>query len=509
MNSPTYPCANVPEVPEAHYSRLCPGEWQEFDPDQLRDLAELMRDSPTKRAARKAVRAQTITVPSGYVYLGQFIDHDITRDVRTLAEAGPDAEQTINYRTPRLDLDLLYGKDPARVPCIYEEDKERLKLGPTVKLEPDGQTIIVTPDDDLPRKEGTAIVVDPRSDENLLIAQLHVIFAKFHNRVIALLRDNPTLSVGPVGGSLFDQARRFVTWHYQWIVINDFLPKIARLSVLEAIDQNGFRLYPRRFTPGDGPVALPLEFTVAAFRFGHSMVQDQYNLNDAVVGVPSSEIIKMTKRGTGITDHLPSSHIVDWLRFFRETLGGPNSAQHIDTFITEMLYDLPKPAKTAFRFQQAFMRAELGAEERMAPPLPELTLKRGSKVRLPSGQEFAECFGYERIAPADIPALPEAEFPFPAGMQERTPLWYYLLREAVVAPNDEPIHEPDRVPPQKLGPIGSRIVAETLYQLLNADCESIAYAPGGWKPPAFTFGQNGQRWRLRSMSQLIRFAKAF
>jgi len=511
MPTPTYPCADTPEVPEAHYSRLCSrdsGDWDEFDTAQLTELAELMRDSQAKREMRKEITAQTITMPAGYVYFGQFIDHDITRDVRKLTEAGPDAEQTLNYRTPRLDLDLLYGKDPATVPCIYEDDKERLRLGPTVQAEVSGQQINATPDDDLPRKEGTAVVVDARSDENLIIAQLHVLFAKFHNCVLELLRNRPTLSIGPVGGSLFEQARRFVTWHYQWLVINDFLPKIARLATLDAIDQYGFRLYPRRFTPNDCPVALPVEFTVAAFRFGHSVVQDQYDLNDHVGGPPSSEIITMTKRGGGITDHLPASHIIDWFKFFSDTSGVENTAQHIDTFITETLYNLPIPAKTAFRFQAALMKADVGSAENMSPPLPEVTLQRGSKVRLPSGQEFARHFKYDPIKPDDIAALPVADFPFPAGMQERTPLWYYLLREAVVVPNHEPITIPDPAPLQKLGPIGGRIVAETLYQLLNADCQSIAYAPGGWKPPAFTFGTSSELWRINSMSQLIRFVKA-
>ena len=110
MNSLAYPCAPVPEAPEGHYSRLCPcksGQWAPHDEHQLADLAGRMRrESPLKQRKRDAELRDHV-MRSGYVYVGQFIDHDITRDVRLLDEAGCDAEHTLNYRTPRLDLDLL------------------------------------------------------------------------------------------------------------------------------------------------------------------------------------------------------------------------------------------------------------------------------------------------------------------------------------------------------------------------------------------------------------------
>src|SRR5881392_1728642 len=153
MISPVYPCAEVPEIPEAHYSRLCPrpgGYWDEFDAAHLAMLASLMCDSPAKRKAREKEIKGLVTVPSGYVYFGQFIDHDITRDIRKLKDAGPDVEQTLNYRTPRLDLDLLYGRDPAAVSCIYENDGERLRLDLTERTTVFDQQLCASYDD-LPR----------------------------------------------------------------------------------------------------------------------------------------------------------------------------------------------------------------------------------------------------------------------------------------------------------------------------------------------------------------------
>ena len=508
-----YPCASVPEVPEGHYGRLCPGPLEPFDGDHLCRLAnEIMRDSPEKRSARAVPVERFTRIPSGYVYLGQFIDHDITRDIRTLDEAGPDVEQTLNYRTPRLDLDLLYGKDPSAVRCIYTGN-DQLNLGLTLKSQGiDGRPISESLDD-LPRElNGTAVVIDPRSDENLVIAQLHVLFAKFHNRVLELLTNQPALSPGPPGASLFDQARRFVTWHYQWIVANDFLPHVARKVVLDEVQQDRFRLFTRRYTPNDCPVALPVEFTVAAFRFGHSMVQNKYFLNKHVLVQDSGAIITMTKRGEGIKSRLPANYVIDWDRFFGGNPGQLNRAQVIDTYIAETLYDLPPMIIQLFRLQLGGLPSEAALRDKIKPPLPELTLRRGSKIGLPSGQEFARYFNLPiTVLPEQMPARPEdeddTEFFQASGFADRTPLWYYLLREAVTEPNRESGYGPN-LPLQKLGTTGSLIVAEVLYQLLNADSESIRNAGQRWEPPDFEFGSPSRQWSLRTMAAMVEFAQS-
>ena len=507
MTTPAYPCADVPEIAEAAYSRLCPrdsSDWDEFEPDHLRRLALAMQDSGKKRAARAHETKGIITVPAGYVYFGQFIDHDITRDTRQLFAADPDVARVLNHRTPSLDLDLLYGKDPSAVPCIYEADGEQLKLDLTNEVRIRGETIEATLDD-LPRVDGTAVVIDPRSDENLIIAQLHVLFAKFHNRALRLLQEQRDLVPQRRGEALFEQVRRFVTWHYQWIVLFDFLPCIARLAVLDELNRGNFLLYARPYTPDDCPVALPVEFTVAAFRFGHSMVQDRYELNRHVGIVNSSKIIKMTKRGGGIADHLPASHVLDWRLFLTGLEVDLNPAQNIDTFITEALYDLPGPSAGAFRLQLAFTAADLSLDQKMVPSLPETTLKRGSLMRLPSGQEFARFFAdriqFPIIEPSKMAALPD-DPDFPGAMRERTPLWYYLLREAAIEQNPEPPVTARGARLQKLGTMGSRIVAETLYQLIRADANSFVHA--GWAPPKFTF--RGRKWWIRTLPELARFA---
>jgi hypothetical protein len=293
-------------------------------------------------------------------------------------------------------------------------------------------------------------------------------------------------------------------------VIHDFLPKIARTDVLEDIEAGSKpRLFSNWYTPRDAPVALPIEFAAAAFRFGHSMVQDGYSLNRHLGGVDSSEIVRMTKRGGGITSQLPADYVIDWQRFFGS--GAINHAAVIDTFISEMLYDLPKQTEEAFRFQISLaahfrVESEFVLGGKMRPVLPELTLKRGSKIGLPSGEEFATKFKYDALDAAQL--FPGRSEFFKSDLNERTPLWYYLLREAAIEPNSESPVPPSRLQQQKLGTVGSRIVAETLYQLLKADAESIANRGQGWQPPLFKFGVAGTEWCINSLAELSRFVEA-
>jgi hypothetical protein len=496
-----YPCSGG-EVAEGRYSRICTatdGTWEGHDDRVLETLADGMKDSAAKQQARAAKNKihPIATVPSGYVYFGQLIDHDITKDNRFLREAIPCVEKIENFRTTKLDLECIYGKDPKNVPCIYEDDKERLKLGPVLGM--NGQPIL-SQLDDLPRSsDGRAIIIDPRNDENLIISQMHVLFTKFHNYTVELLTTQPERA--PItDGSLRDKARRFVIWHYQWWILNDFLPKIARSEVLKDIrrPKSKPRLFKRWYTLKDPPVSMPVEFSAAAFRFGHSMVRDNYHLNDGL-SAPATEILHMTYRGCGITSHLTKSHVVDWSRFFgsRPT---DNHAEKIDTTISDVLYGVPKQTEDSFRFQASFARSPLVCGGKMVPVLPAMTLMRGSRMRLPSGEEFATRFNHTPIAPSLL--FPNQEQFFESDLNGRTPLWYYLLAEAEVEPNPEP-PQPIGAQLQKLGTLGSRIVAETLYQLLRVDQDSIAHLGRNWKPPKFRFF--GQTWRLATLTDLVQF----
>ena len=496
---------------EGRYTRLAAADDSGHSDELLCELAERMRDSPARRRGRERIPA----MKAGYVYLGQFIDHDLTRDQTTLDETTSAVEQTCNFRTPRLDLDHLYGKEPSRVPHLYRDGRfllgkttpgaqERTGPKPTVGF------------DDLPRtSDGMAIIIDDRDDENLLVAQVHVLFAKLHNRFMALLEENPHLLPG--GENLFEQARRLVTWHYQWLVLHDFLPQIVQQAALRQVRSEDFRFYQRTLSPADGPMQLPVEFTVAAFRFGHSMVQDAYILN-RWRRVKTHALITITKRGGGIglqpdpvpdgPPALPADFVVDWESFFGGAFPGQlNRGNQIDTVINEALYELPPQAVAIFRIQLSRHPALANALTGQRFMLPALTLLRGSKMRLATGEAFASEFGYGPLPESKIAANPDdAAFFGQSGMRGRTPLWYYILREAAVENALEPeasFGSPMRI--QKLCSIGSRLVAEVLLQVLHADADSILNAGRDWKPPALIFGNTRQPRTLASMGRVAEF----
>jgi len=220
-------------------------------------------------------KKQNGMLPAGYTYLSQFIDHDLTLDVTPLRSAHACVERIPNFRSPFLDLDQLYGGGPNVSPFLYRNDysghgKERFVIGPDRKkgLEYD-----------LPRNhEGIALVGDPRDDENLIIAQLHVAFLKYHNCVLNELEkgvESSVQSAGPVRGTLFEQARRLVTWHYQYIVINDLLGNLIDRDVFKALQLGTAPAVGSKFRC----FSIPIEFSAAAFRFGHSMVRNHYPYN--------------------------------------------------------------------------------------------------------------------------------------------------------------------------------------------------------------------------------------
>src|SRR5437763_10303698 len=111
------------------------------------------------------------TVTAGYTYLGQFIDHDITFDPVSVLTAANDPDALTDFRTPRLDLDSVYGRGPDDVPFLYDPDGVHLLIGRNAEG-----------DDDLPRNSnGRALLGDPRNDDNLIVSQLTQGFLKYHN----------------------------------------------------------------------------------------------------------------------------------------------------------------------------------------------------------------------------------------------------------------------------------------------------------------------------------------
>jgi Animal haem peroxidase len=434
------------------------------------------------RAMRDDQREEGHTVLAGYTYLGQFIDHDLTFDVTPLELAHADAETIRNFRTPFLDLDHVYAGGPTVSPFLYDHTKgpgeERFLIGKTREpnIEPD-------PENDLPRtSQGIALTGDPRQDENLIIAQLHVAFLKFHNRVMDELCTDKDKSAGPAEATCFEQARRLVTWNYQYIVFNDYLETLISPDVFTDLK--------RRYESGSQPkpdhFRIPIEFSAAAFRFGHSMVRDRYHYNAKDIELrgngQSPDLLTLTGIGGRAVPALPGEWVIKWEFFFQthpwHVAGRLQRARDIDTKIAIGLHNLKLETVRVFSVTTAQALKSRTDEPAAEYVLPVMTLRRGARMGLPSGQDIARELGlkdHEILNEEQIASGPHAQLLRDYGFDADTPLWYYILKEAELLGWG--------TKRQRLGPLGSRIVGEVVARAITADPNSYLSVNPKWKPP--------------------------
>jgi hypothetical protein len=395
-------------------------------------------------------------IGAGYTYLGQFIDHDITFDPTSKIERDNDPHALVNFRTPRFDLDSLYGSGPADQPFLYDWEVGK---HPGVKLlvghNPPDRCLAPI---DLPRNaQGRAMIADARNDENLMVSQLHLLFIQFHNEVVERThRKHPQLTCN----ELFDEARRIVRWHYQWIVTHEFLDRIVGRTMARAvrpilISAEGVTrpATQRQIYHWHGEPVIPVEFSAAAFRFGHSMVRPSYPLLAGMPGIPILPAAGHERElHLGGFRPLPDPLQIHWPHFFGDA--ARVHSQIIDHSLAAPLYALPPDSEA----------------------LARLNLHRGRALGLPSGSDVALAMGQAPLEeqqllphdfwqPQDSPREREAVLQAP-------PLWFYLLREAT---------QP-KPKGRWLGPIAGRIVAEVLVGLLEADPSSYLRQRPAWVP---------------------------
>jgi hypothetical protein len=234
-------------------------------PGGLLDAKDDLSKGPVLLITDLSLSANNRNNPShtaGTTFFGQFIDHDITFDTTSRLGVTTDPAVSANSRTPSLDLDSVYGEGPVASPQLYDPaDHDKLRIDFGGRFE------------DLSRVDGgtnTAIIPDPRNDENLIIAGLQCAFILFHNNAVDWACDR-----GYKGGSTFDQARQLTTWHYHWLVVHEFLPQIVGQSMVDDVLRNGRRFYKPRMREG----FIPVEFQTGVYRFGHSMVRPSYRAN--------------------------------------------------------------------------------------------------------------------------------------------------------------------------------------------------------------------------------------
>jgi Animal haem peroxidase len=403
---------------------------------------------------RPAATADNPRIPAAYTYLGQFIDHDITFDPVSKLQRLNDPDALVTFRTPRYDLDSLYGRGPADTPFLYEWLNPtfrgvKLLAGRNPQRDPvDGEDL---DRQDLPRNEqGRALIGDPRNDENIIVGQFHLAFIKFHDRVVDRVKEDKGLT----GAELFEEARRLVTWHYQWVVVHDFLRRVAGDAIVNDVLTNG-----RKFFEWEDQPFMPVEFSGAAYRFGHSMIRPAYDLNEVVTGVPifSRKDRPANREHLGGFRRLPSFWTIDWSHFVKIDRTRPQPSRKINIRLARPLMKLPASVNEGRN------------------PLAVLNLRRGKALQLPSGQSVAQHMGETPLTAAELEVsrLRGLKAAHRAVLEQDTPLWFYVLKEAEVRANAE-----------RLGPVGGRIVAEVLIGIIRDDPESYLAVAPGWRPDA-------------------------
>lgn len=405
------------------------------------------------------------TMTAGVTFLGQFIDHDLTLDPRSPLGEPADPRRTRNFRTAAFDLDSVYGNGPLGSSQFYDQSSGDIKF--KVEAIPGSEAVSRkgAVRYDVPRDvNNTAIIGDSRNDENVIISQLHLAMLRFHNAVVDHLRTKQGLG-NLSAEQIFKMAQRLVRWHYQWIVIHEFLPLTIGQERVNEILTRGPKFYnphDRQLQNAEGNPLIPIEFSVAAYRFGHSQVRPSYRLNFGPQ--PQGDVfvfafLDSEDPNKNDTDDLrggkrAARRFVDWQTFFNfgDNLFRPN--KKIDSKLSTVLLEL------------------LGSRG-PAPGMPsdgELSLASRNLMRhvnfgLPSGQAVARVMGAPVLTQAQLAELQ------PFGMDRSTPLWFYILKEAELMEAG-----------LRLGPVGARIVGEVFIGLLQADSDSYLVAERNWKP---------------------------
>lgn len=422
-------------------------------------------------------------IPAGYTYLGQFIDHDISHDSKSdrfkpedrpweIDPKSPprvfDPATIVNLRTPNFDLETIYGSSKEKIPrpdLMQNSSSSLLKLGDTVGTDT-GTSDLCYPSD-LPREADNAMatIVDPRNDINLLVAQTQVAFIKFHNAVILKL----TKSEKYKEEELFDKAREITIRHYQHIILKDFLPKIVQEKILDEIVEKIKKGASIFYHAARADMFIPLEFSIAAFRAGHSMILNSYNLNhiQQADGEGSlNNLMLFTGRGMKQMKpekiRLPSVWLVNWYLFYNlDKTQTFNVADKINTRISDAL---------------TMLRPRITEEnpDGRASSIAALDLFRGRSLGLPTGQEVARAMNIEPLTAAEMQSVFTPErlqvnplfARLPEVFKDETPLWFYILAEAEIQQRGA-----------RLGEVGSRIVAETIVKILYESPFSILRKP--------------------------------
>ena len=468
-------CYRIPfrESAADRYCRLFPPSQLPRDLDRYCDALRALGCTMMDDGSRVSEERPEILVDCGYTYFGQFIAHDLTKDISSVDEAWrKEPEELVNLQTPRLDLEVLYGGGPGNSSELYEGDGVRLKVG---ALHSGGKAF-----DICVRDNGERILADDRGAENLILRQMTAVFARLHNFAVEQFRK--TISDPE---KLFERARRQTQWQFQWLVCKDYLPTLLNLEVYKRVfgEDHSFVRW--------NTFSIPIEFSAAAMRFGHAMVRPNYLFSFG----HDMRLPKIFGRDVDRGSLEPELEI-KWGFFFQGA--GPEGAvtsRPIDTRLSQPFHSLPSDLIGTARPACPHFRIAKNPEQ-----LAVRTLLRGAGLRLASGQTVAGAFGERVLTERELSQNCDGEETEQgrilqgAELTRETPLWYYILKESELRQNGN-----------RLGPLGSHIVAETIHAALCLDPDSYLNCPEADRlPPIWKF-PDGSR-RIYGLSELFRLA---
>lgn len=415
---------------------------EENDDEKIKFINELSKNMVVDE------KGDNPNLPAGYTYLGQFIDHDITFDPTSSLQRQNDPEKLYNFRTPRFDLDSVYGRGPSDQPYLYSQGEAgKFLIGENSNGEPDlprnNDKSKDNGDPDKFNSKRTALIGDMRNDENILVSQIHLAFLKFHNKQI---EDKD-----------FETAQHMTRWHYQWIVIHDFLKRLCGDELVNELLSGDYPGEPKLhyYSFKEQPF-MPVEFSVAAYRL-HTMIRPSYHLNDTLTSIRDGRPLNIVggepKDNLSGFRVLPPSWTVQWDRFVNYNGSDPQKSRLIDTNLAKPLKDL-----------------HLGEIDHRHNSLAFRNILRGWRLGLPSGQDVARRMGIKE------------------PLEGKDPLWIYILKEAEQLKGGH-----------TLGPVGARIVAEVFVGLLAGDPQSYYSIYPDWKPEKV---QNGSKFELADFLEM-------
>jgi hypothetical protein len=460
------------ESSQDRYSRLFPPAPVPSNVDSYCEAVTALGEAMIDDGTRVSDDNPEILLDAGYTYFGQFLSHDLTKDVSSVDEAWQkEPEQLANLQTPKLDLHVLYGGGPNDSPELYEHDGVRFKLGAPTATRRSFDICV--------GKNGERMLADDRGAENMVLRQMTAVFARLHNFAMKQLR--PTIRSQE---SLFKQAQRQTRRQFQYLVVHDYLQ-----SVLDE------KIYRKIFVEGKTDIewdsfSIPIEFSAAAMRFGHAMVRPNYLFNFGKEMFLQELLGKTTDRGP-----LQEDQEISW-GFFFQGAGPENTvtSRPIDTRLAPPFQHLPADLIGTPEAKCPFARIA-GHPSQLAVR----TLLRGAGLRLPSGQTVAGACGQELLTERELTTnsigdeTEQGQILRETGFTRKTPLWYYILKESEVRRNGN-----------RLGPLGSYIVGETIHAALRADPESILNQPDD-SPPMWQLPTGATR--IYGFSGLFRLTK--